>query len=90
MDAENSHLRGECGCQCHEGQEDRLLQIKARWFTDALHRSEYWADQASRDVPWLVSEVERLRLSAHMLKLRAEQAERREAAIRSETGWGQP
>jgi hypothetical protein len=41
---------------------DQWAEIKARWFTDDLHRAEYWADLASRDVPWLLGEVERLRL----------------------------
>jgi hypothetical protein len=40
--------------------EGQLAEIKARWFTDDLHRAEYWADHASRDVPRLVSKVERL------------------------------
>jgi len=40
---------------------DPLAAIKARWFTDDMHRAEYWADLASRDVPWLVDEVARLR-----------------------------
>jgi hypothetical protein len=33
---------------------DLLAAIRARWFTDGLHRAEYWADLASRDVPLLV------------------------------------
>ena len=41
--------------------QDPLAAVKARWFTDDLHRAEYWADLAGRDVPWLVGEVERLR-----------------------------
>jgi hypothetical protein len=40
---------------------DPLAAVKARWFTDDQHRAEYWADLASRDVPWLIGEVERLR-----------------------------
>ena len=39
---------------------DPLAEVKARWFTDDQHRAEYWADLASRDVPLLVGEVERL------------------------------
>jgi hypothetical protein len=40
---------------------DPLAAVKARWFTDDQHRAEYWADLASRDVPRLIGEVERVR-----------------------------
>jgi hypothetical protein len=40
---------------------DPLDALKARWTSDELHTSNYWADLASRDVPWLIGEVERLR-----------------------------
>jgi hypothetical protein len=36
-------------------------RVKARWYSDELHRPEFWADLASRDVPFLIGEVERLR-----------------------------
>ena len=39
---------------------DRLADIKARWFTDEMHHPNWWADHASRDIPTLVGEVERL------------------------------
>jgi hypothetical protein len=34
--------------------------IKQRWYSDELHRAEWWADHASRDIPFLIGEVERL------------------------------
>ena len=40
---------------------DQLAEIKARWFGDELHHPNYWADQASCDIPWLIGEIERLR-----------------------------
>jgi hypothetical protein len=40
--------------------EDRLAEIKARWFGDELHRDAMWADYARRDIPWLVARVEEL------------------------------
>ncbi len=30
---------------------DPLPEIKAAWLGDELHRPEFWADRASRDVP---------------------------------------
>lgn len=39
---------------------NQLAEIKSHWFTDDQHRPDYWADLASRDVPWLIQEVERL------------------------------
>ncbi len=44
--------------------QDPLAEVKARWFTDDQHRAEYWADLASRDVPWLVEQVEQWRQAA--------------------------
>jgi hypothetical protein len=38
--------------------EDELARVKARWSSDDLHRAEYWADLASRDVPWLAGELD--------------------------------
>jgi hypothetical protein len=40
---------------------DPLAAIKTAWLGDELHRPEYWADLASRDVPFLIGEDERLR-----------------------------
>jgi hypothetical protein len=36
-------------------------RVKAQWYSAELHRPEFWADLASRDVPFLIGEVERLR-----------------------------
>ena len=43
---------------------DPLAEIKARWSSDELHRAEYWADLASRDVPALIKQVEEWRQAA--------------------------
>lgn len=45
-----------------------LAEVKARWFGDELHRAEWWADHASRDVPLLVGEVEWLQGEVERLR----------------------
>jgi hypothetical protein len=44
--------------QAASGEQDRLDQIKTAWFDGGLHRAEYWADLASRDIPWLIGECD--------------------------------
>lgn len=39
-------------------KQDPLAEIEATWTGDELHRAEFWADRASRDIPWLISEVQ--------------------------------
>lgn len=61
---------------------DRLATIQTRWFSEELHRAEWWADHASRDVPWLVGEVADLRAALQA----ATQAAAAEADLADERG----
>jgi hypothetical protein len=60
-------------------------RVKARWYSDELHRPEFWADLASRDVPFLIGEVERLRGLLERLATETLLAR----AVIHELAWGQ-
>ena len=52
---------------------DKLVEIKGRWLKEELHRPEYWADLASRDVPSLITEADEARdLARKMYKALAQ------------------
>jgi len=63
---------------------DPLPEIKARWFIDEPQQPDWgysggssaeWAEQASRDIPWLVREIEEQREVAGKLGRRLWEAE---------------
>jgi hypothetical protein len=57
----NHPIQGRMVGMTEPSAPDPLVEIKDTWFGGTQHRAEWWADRASRDVPWLVGQVERVR-----------------------------